>query len=133
MSTAAIADVRPGTVKMKLEVVAIPVADVDRAKEFYGRLGWRLDADFAAGGGRTIQFTPPGSECSVHFGKNITTAPVGTAQGLFLIVSDTVFGRELEPSVAQAGEQEPVAAATDFPSVVFVGAPPATHALRTSE
>jgi len=88
MSTTAIADVRPGTVKMKLEVVAIPVADVDRAKEFYGRLGWRLDADFAAGGGRTIQFTPPGSECSVHFGKNITTAPVGTAQGLFLIVSD---------------------------------------------
>jgi predicted enzyme related to lactoylglutathione lyase len=73
---------------MKLEVVAIPVSDVDRAKEFYGALGWRLDADFTAGGGRVIQFTPPGSQCSVHFGQNITDAPVGTARGLFLIVSD---------------------------------------------
>jgi catechol 2,3-dioxygenase-like lactoylglutathione lyase family enzyme len=73
---------------MRLEVVAIPVSDVDRAKEFYRRLGWRLDADFAGGGGRVIQFTPPGSQCSVHFGQNITDAPVGTARGLFLIVSD---------------------------------------------
>jgi len=82
------------TVKMQLEVVAIPVADVDRAKEFYGRLGWRLDADFAAAGGRVIQFTPPGSQCSVHFGKNITDAPVGTARGLFLIVSDIKQARD---------------------------------------
>ena len=83
-----------GTVKMKLEVVAIPVTDPDRAKAFYGRLGWRLDADFTAGGGRTIQFTPPGSQCSVHFGTNITDAPVGTARGLFLIVSDIKQARE---------------------------------------
>jgi len=88
------ADARVGTVKMKLEVVAIPVSDVDRAKEFYGRLGWRLDADFTAGGGRVIQFTPPGSQCSVHFGTHITTAPVGTAQGLFLIVSDIQQARD---------------------------------------
>ena len=87
-SKGATPDARVGTVTMQLEVVAIPVSDVDRAKEFYGRLGWRLDADFTAGGGRVIQFTPPGSGCSVHFGQNITTAPVGTAQGLFLIVSD---------------------------------------------
>src|SRR5690349_1467318 len=73
-------DARATTVDMKLEVVAIPVSDVDRAKEFYGRLGWRLDADFTAGGGRVVQFTPPGSQCSVHFGKHITGAPIGTAQ-----------------------------------------------------
>lgn len=74
---------------MKLEVVVIPVADVDRAKSFYGGLGWRLDADFAAGDEwRVIQFTPPGSECSVIFGKNVTAAAPGSAQGLYLIVSD---------------------------------------------
>ena len=79
---------RAGMVDMKLEVVAIPVSDVERAKEFYSRLGWRLDADLTAGGGRTIQFTPPGSQCSVHFGQNITDAPVGSARGLFLVVTD---------------------------------------------
>ena len=79
---------------MKLEVVAIPVSDVDRAKEFYGGLGWRLDADFTAGGGRVVQFTPPGSQCSVHFGQNITDAPVGTARGLFLIVTDIHEARQ---------------------------------------
>jgi len=93
-SKGATADARVGTVTMKLEVVAIPVSDVDRAKEFYSRLGWRLDADFTAGGGRVIQFTPPGSACSVHFGQNITAAPVGTAQGLFLIVSDIQQARD---------------------------------------
>jgi len=87
-------DARATTVDMKLEVVAIPVSDVDRAKEFYGRLGWRLDADFTAGGGRVVQFTPPGSQCSVHFGKHITRAPIGTAQGLFLIVSDIQQARD---------------------------------------
>src|SRR5882724_8003938 len=76
-------------VDMKLEVVVIPVSDVDRAKEFYGRLGWRLDADFAHGDDwRVIQFTPPGSGCSVIFGKNVTAAAPGSAQGLYLIVSD---------------------------------------------
>jgi catechol 2,3-dioxygenase-like lactoylglutathione lyase family enzyme len=85
---------RVGKVDMKLEVVAIPVSDVDRAKEFYGSLGWRLDADFTAGGSRAVQFTPPGSQCSVHFGQNITAAPVGTAQGLFLIVTDIQEARD---------------------------------------
>jgi catechol 2,3-dioxygenase-like lactoylglutathione lyase family enzyme len=76
-------------VDMKLEVVVIPVSDVDRAKRFYGALGWRLDADFAAGDDfRVIQFTPPGSPCSVIFGKNVTAAAPGSAQGLYLIVSD---------------------------------------------
>jgi catechol 2,3-dioxygenase-like lactoylglutathione lyase family enzyme len=74
---------------MKLEVIVIPVSDVDRAKAFYGRLGWRLDADFATGSDyRVIQFTPPGSGCSVIFGKNVTAAAPGSAQGLYLIVSD---------------------------------------------
>jgi catechol 2,3-dioxygenase-like lactoylglutathione lyase family enzyme len=74
---------------MKLEVVVIPVSDVDRAKDFYGRLGWRLDADFASGNDfRVIQFTPPGSGCSVIFGTNVTAAAPGSAQGLYLIVSD---------------------------------------------
>ena len=65
-----------------LEVIVIPVSDVDRAKEFYGRLGWRLDADVAAGGDvRLIQFTPPGSGCSIQFGTNLTSAPPGSARG----------------------------------------------------
>jgi catechol 2,3-dioxygenase-like lactoylglutathione lyase family enzyme len=82
------------TVDMKLEVVVIPVSDVDRAKEFYGSLGWRLDADFAAGDDwRVIQFTPPGSGCSVIFGKNVTAAAPGSAQGLYLIVSDIEAAR----------------------------------------
>src|SRR5215510_6222216 len=77
-------------VDMKFEIVVIPVSDVDRAKEFYGgKLGWRLDADFDNGKDfRVIQFTPPGSGCSVIFGKNVTAAAPGSAQGLYLIVSD---------------------------------------------
>src|SRR6187431_3132060 len=76
-------------VDMKLEIVVIPVSDIDRAKEFYGRLGWRLDADYDNGKDfRVIQFTPPGSGCSVIFGRNVTAAPPGSAQGLYLIVSD---------------------------------------------
>ena len=79
----------PRAVDMKLEVVVLPVSDVDRAKHFYTGLGWRLDADFAAGDDfRVIQFTPPGSGCSVIFGKNVTAAAPGSAQGLYLIVSD---------------------------------------------
>ncbi len=82
-------------VDMKLEVVVIPVSDVDRAKAFYARLGWRLDADFAAGDGwRVIQFTPPGSGCSVIFGTNVTAAPPGSARGLYLIVSDVDAARK---------------------------------------
>ena len=79
---------------MKLEVVTIPVRDVDRAKEFYASLGWRLDADFTKGGGRVVQFTPPGSPCSIHLGEKLTPAEPGSAQGLFLIVSDIQAARE---------------------------------------
>ena len=80
---------------MKLEVVVIPVSDVDRAKEFYGRLGWRLDAEYDSGKDfRVIQFTPPGSGCSVIFGKNVTAAAPGSAQGLYLIVSDIEAARK---------------------------------------
>ena len=82
------------TVNMKLEIVVIPVSDVDRAKRFYGGLGWRLDADFAASDDyRVIQFTPPGSGASVIFGKNVTAAAPGSAQGLYLIVSDIEAAR----------------------------------------
>lgn len=82
-------------VDMKLEIVVIPVSDVDRAKEFYERLGWRLDADFDNGKDfRVIQFTPPGSGCSVIFGKSVTAAAPGSAQGLYLIVSDIEAARE---------------------------------------
>src|SRR5690349_11286479 len=81
-------------VDMKFEIAVIPVSDVDRAKEFYSRLGWRLDADFAAGNvWRVIQFTPPGSPASVIFGKNVTPAKPGSAQGLYLIVSDIGVAR----------------------------------------
>src|SRR5262245_40296749 len=82
-------------VDMKFEIVVIPVSDIDRAKEFYGRLGWRLDADFDNGKDfRVIQFTPPGSGCSVIFGKNVTAAAPGSAQGLYLIVSDIEAARK---------------------------------------
>jgi catechol 2,3-dioxygenase-like lactoylglutathione lyase family enzyme len=81
-------------VDTKLEIVVIPVSDVDRAKEFYGRLGWRLDADFDNHDNfRVIQFTPPGSACSVIFGKNVTAAAPGSVQGLYLIVSDIAATR----------------------------------------
>jgi catechol 2,3-dioxygenase-like lactoylglutathione lyase family enzyme len=74
---------------MKLEVVVVPVSDVDRAKAFYGKLGFRLDIDYARDEQhRVVQFTPPGSEASIHFGKAITSAPPGSVQNLYLIVSD---------------------------------------------
>ena len=83
------------TVDLKLEVVVIPVADVERAKEFYGRLGWRLDADFPFDNGfRVVQFTPPGSGCSIQFGTRMTSAAPGGAQGLYLIVSDIEAARD---------------------------------------
>ena len=85
----------PVTVDLKLEVVVLPVSDVDRAKRFYGNLGWRLDADFAFDNGfRVVQFTPPGSGCSVQFGTNITSAAPGSAQGLYLIVSEIEAARD---------------------------------------
>ncbi len=83
------------TVDLKLEVLAIPVSDVDRAKRFYGdTLGWRLDGEFIVGDEfRALQYTPPGSPCSIHFGKGVTPAAPGSARGLFLVVSDVVAAR----------------------------------------
>ena len=82
-------------VDMKFEIVVIPVSDIDRAKDFYARLGWRLDADYDNGKDfRVIQFTPPGSGCSVIFGRNVTAAAPGSAQGLYLIVADIEAARE---------------------------------------
>ena len=79
---------------MKLEVVVLPVADVERAKDFYGQLGWRLDADLSADNGfRLVQFTPPGSGGSIQFGTNVTSAAPGSAQGLYLVVSDIEAAR----------------------------------------
>jgi catechol 2,3-dioxygenase-like lactoylglutathione lyase family enzyme len=95
-----------GMVEMKLEVVVVPVSDVDRAKRFYGGLGWRLDADFTAGEDfRVVQLTPPGSPCSIIFGKGVTTAVPGSIQELMLIVSDIEAARaELIGRGAQVSE-----------------------------
>ena len=96
MSTNPVRSIDPGvtSVAMKFEAVVIPVSDVDRAKEFYTKLGWRLDADFRFDNGfRVVQFTPPGSGCSVQFGTKITTAVPGSAHGLYLIVSDVAAAR----------------------------------------
>jgi catechol 2,3-dioxygenase-like lactoylglutathione lyase family enzyme len=83
------------SVEMKFEVVVIPVTDVDRSKAFYTKLGWRLDADFPFDNGfRVVQFTPPGSGCSVLFGTKMTTALPGSAQGIYLIVSDVEAARK---------------------------------------
>jgi catechol 2,3-dioxygenase-like lactoylglutathione lyase family enzyme len=101
-------DVAPsaGTIDMNLEVVVIPVSDVDRAKSFYGNLGWRLDAEFVKGDAfRVVQFTPPGSSCSIHFGTGITSAVPGSAQGLYLVVSDIEAARaELVDRGVDVGE-----------------------------
>jgi catechol 2,3-dioxygenase-like lactoylglutathione lyase family enzyme len=84
-----------GTIDMKIEVVALPVSDVDRAKAFYQSLGWRLDVDFDLGGGmRVVQFTPPHSECSIAFGTGLTTAEPGSVERLETIVSDIEAARE---------------------------------------
>src|SRR5262245_21796810 len=97
----------PGTAThdLKLEVVVFPVSDVDRAKEFYGSLGWRLDADISAGDSfRVVQFTPPGSDCSLHVGKNNTSAAPGSGRA-FLIVSDIETARdELIAAGAEVGD-----------------------------
>ena len=81
-------------IDLKLEVVVLPVADVDRSKRFYEGLGWRMDADFAGPDGwRGVQMTPPGSPCSIHFGKGITTAAPGSYKNLYLVVSDIEAAR----------------------------------------
>src|ERR1700678_1968241 len=90
----AVSEASVGGVDVKFEIVVIPVSDVDRAKEFYARLGWRLDADYDNGNDfRVIQFMPPGSGCSVIFGKNVSAAAPGAAQGPCLIVSDIEAAR----------------------------------------
>ena len=97
MSTSAVrsSETKVAPVDMKFEIVVIPVSDVDRAKEFYAKLGWRLDADYDSGKDfRVIQFTPPGSGCSIIFGKNVTGAAPGSAQGMYLIVSDIEAARK---------------------------------------
>jgi catechol 2,3-dioxygenase-like lactoylglutathione lyase family enzyme len=93
-STPAIETPTARRIDMKFEVAVIPVSDVDRAKKFYSRIGWRLDADFVVGDAfRGVQFTPPGSPASIHFGKGITPAAPGSAQGLYLVVSDIEAAR----------------------------------------
>jgi catechol 2,3-dioxygenase-like lactoylglutathione lyase family enzyme len=86
---------RPQAGEMRLEVVVIPVADVARAKAFYGGLGWRLDADVAMpGGGRLVQLTPTGSLCSIQFGTGLTSAAPGSSQSLYLVVPDIDAARD---------------------------------------
>jgi catechol 2,3-dioxygenase-like lactoylglutathione lyase family enzyme len=93
--TASTHEVNTAYVDLKLEAVVVPVADVDRAKAFYNRLGWRLDADFAFDNGfRVVQFTPPGSPASIQFGTSITTAEPGSAQGIYLVVADVQHARD---------------------------------------
>src|SRR5580658_6906985 len=93
--TNAVTETGVPTINMKFEIVVIPVSDIDRAKVFYANLGWRLDADYDNGSDfRVIQFTPPGSGCSVIFGRNVTAATPGSAQGLYLIVTDIEAARE---------------------------------------
>jgi predicted enzyme related to lactoylglutathione lyase len=96
MNTNAVRSIDTGVARvgMKFEAVVIPVSDVDRAKQFYGKLGWRLDADFRFDNGfRIVQFMPPGSGCSVQFGTKVTSAAPGSAQSLYLVVSDIEAAR----------------------------------------
>jgi catechol 2,3-dioxygenase-like lactoylglutathione lyase family enzyme len=113
-------DTSVAPVDMKFEIVVIPVSDVDRAKQFYAKLGWRLDADYDNGNDfRIIQFTPPGSACSVIFGKNVTPAAPGSVQGLYLIVSDLQAARkellDRGVQISQVFHNEGVYAGTDEP------------------
>ena len=113
-SNKANSDARVARVDQKLEVIVIPVSDVDRAKEFYGRLGWRLDADVAIDDNfRLVQFTPPGSPCSVQFGTNLTLATPGSAQALLLIVLTSTLLAISRPRMASTQtsstvQQEPL-------------------------
>lgn len=93
-SSPAEAGAQAARIDMKLEALTIPVADVDRAKQFYAGLGWRVDADLTAGGGRVVQVTPPGSGCSVHFGTKVTSSRPGTSQSPYLVVSDVEAARD---------------------------------------
>jgi catechol 2,3-dioxygenase-like lactoylglutathione lyase family enzyme len=119
---AAIATSKTSGADMKLEVVIIPVSDVDRAKRFYDGLGWRLDADFVVGDTfRVVQYTPPGSPSSIQFGMGVTSAAPGSTQGLFLVVSDIEAahsdlarrGVEIGDVFYRAGPGKPVARGRD--------------------
>ena len=125
-------------VDLKIEAVVIPVSDVDRAKAFYGSLGWRLDADFAFDNGfRVVQFTPPGSPCSVQFGTDITSAAPGSAQGLYLVVSDIKAAHD---ELAVRGAEVSEVFHTEAPGAQFqaggtngrVSGPAADHASYSS-
>lgn len=124
------------TTDMKFEIVVIPVADVDRAKAFYTQLGWREDADYDDGKSfRVLQFTPPGSGCSVIFGKGVTAAAPGSAQGLYLVVSDIEAARKdlLDRGVAvsEVFHNEGAYEGADPPYIfgrVRVGGPDPAHA-----
>ena len=95
VSNEATSNAKAATFDMKFEIVVIPVSDIDRAKQFYTKLGWRLDADYDNGTDfRVIQFTPPGSACSVIFGRNVTPAAPGSTRGLYLVVSDIEAARK---------------------------------------
>ncbi|MGD0426598.1 MAG: VOC family protein [Candidatus Acidiferrales bacterium] len=142
MSTNAVRGIetRVAPVDMKFEIVVIPVSDAERAKAFYAKLGWRLDADYDDGKGfRVIQFTPPGSGCSVIFGKNVTPAAPGTAQGLYLIVSDLQAARkellDRGIEVSEVFHNEGVYAGTDetylFGSVRVSGPDPEHRSYRS--
>jgi catechol 2,3-dioxygenase-like lactoylglutathione lyase family enzyme len=99
--------------ELRLEAVVVPVSDVDRAKDFYASLGWRLDADVARGDDfRLVQFTPPGSGCSIQFGTNIASAPPGSAQSMYVIVADI-----------EAARDELLARGADVSEVFHEGAP----------
>lgn len=122
LSSIAVETQQPRSLDMKLEVVVIPVSNVERSKQFYEGLGWRLDADFVVGDTfRGIQFTPPGSPASIHFGTGITTAAPGSASGLYLVVSDIeaaraeLIGRGVEVSEAfhRAGPGKPAVRGRD--------------------
>jgi len=123
------------SIDMKFEIVIIPVADVGRAKTFYAGLGWRLDADFDDGKGfHIMQFTPPGSSCSIIFGTNVTTAAPGSAQGLYLVVSDIEAARnallERGIAVSETFHSAGVYAGSDEPYLfgrVRVGGPDPEH------
>jgi catechol 2,3-dioxygenase-like lactoylglutathione lyase family enzyme len=142
MSTNAVRgiDTSVAPVDMKFEIVVIPVSDVDRAKEFYAKLGWRIDADFDNGKDfRIVQFTPHGSGCSIIFGKNVTAAAPGSAQGLYLIVSDLQAARQalLDRGIAvsEVFHNEGVYTGTDetylFGRVRVSGPDPEHHSYRS--
>ncbi len=142
MSTNAVRgiDTSVAPVDMKFEIVVIPVSDVDRAKEFYAKLGWRLDADFDNGKDfRIVQLTPHGSGCSIIFGKNVTAAAPGSAQGLYLIVSDLQAARKAlldrGVQVSEVFHNEGVYTGTDetylFGRVRVSGPDPEHHSYRS--